>query len=107
MPMATMDAPPLAVMQARVGEASDFLKKLANPQRLLLACSLVDGERSVRELEEMLGIRQPGLSQQLAELREAGLVAGRKEGKSVRYRLADPRVVRLITTLHELFCEPS
>ncbi|HMR31704.1 MAG TPA: metalloregulator ArsR/SmtB family transcription factor [Geminicoccaceae bacterium] len=105
--MATMDAPPLAVMQARVGEASDFLKKLANPQRLLLACSLVDGERSVRELEEMLGIRQPGLSQQLAELREAGLVAGRKEGKSVRYRLADPRVVRLITTLHELFCEPS
>ncbi len=99
-------APPLALMQARVGEASDFLKKLSNPQRLLLACSLVDGERSVRELEETLGIRQPGLSQQLAELREAGLVAGRKDGKSVRYRLADPRVVRLITTLHELFCEP-
>ena len=93
-------------MQARVGEASDFLKKLSNPQRLLLACSLVDGERSVRELEETLGIRQPGLSQQLAELREAGLVAGRKDGKSDRYRLADPRVVRLITTLHELFCEP-
>lgn len=96
--------PPLDEMRARVGEASEFLKKLSNPQRLLLVCSLVDGERSVRELEDMLGIRQPGLSQQLAELREAGLIAGRKEGKAVYYRLADPRVVRLITTMHELFC---
>ena len=42
----------------------------------------------MRELDETLGIRQPGLSQQLAELREAGLIAGRKEGKTVRYRLA-------------------
>lgn len=98
--------PPLEDMRARVGEASEFLKKLSNPQRLLLACSLVDRERSVRELEDMLGIRQPGLSQQLAELREAGLIAGRKEGKAVYYRLADPRVVRLITTMHELFCAP-
>ncbi len=102
----TETLPPLDEMRARVGEASEFLKKLSNPQRLLLVCSLVGGERSVRDLEETLGIRQPGLSQQLAELREAGLIAGRKEGKTVHYRLADPRVVRLITTMHELFCEP-
>lgn len=100
------ETPTLAEMQERVGEASEFLKKLGNPQRLLLACSLVGGERSVRELEEMLGIRQPGLSQQLAELREAGLVASRKQGKSVHYRLADPRVARFIATMHELFCAP-
>ena len=95
-----------AVEHPATAKPIEFLKKLGNPQRLLLACSLVEGERSVRELEETLGIRQPGLSQQLAELREAGLIAGRKEGKTVRYRLADPRVTRFVTALHELFCEP-
>lgn len=100
------DAPALdiAFMKANVEEASGFLKKLANPDRLLLACALVDGERSVGALEEMLDIRQPGLSQQLAELRAAGLIAPRKEGKQVFYRLADPRVETFIQTMHALFC---
>ena len=96
-----------AQMRARVDEASAFLKKLSNPDRLLLACTLVDGERSVRELEDLLGIRQPGLSQQLAGLREAGLIVGRKAGKQVFYRLADPRVETFITTMHALFCAPG
>jgi DNA-binding transcriptional ArsR family regulator len=91
-------------MRERVGEASEFLKRLGNPSRLLIACALVEGERSVRELEDTLSIRQPGLSQQLAELREAGLVSSRKVGKSVLYRLADPRVSLLVSTLHRLFC---
>ncbi|MCK0207612.1 metalloregulator ArsR/SmtB family transcription factor [Starkeya koreensis] len=95
-----------ADMKARVGEASAFLKKLANPDRLMVACALVEGERAVRELEDLLGIRQPGLSQQLGELREAGLIVGRKEGKQVFYRLADPRVETFITTMHALFCAP-
>jgi DNA-binding transcriptional ArsR family regulator len=94
-------------MKARVEEASAFLKKLSNPDRLLVACALVDGERSVRELEYLLGIRQPGLSQQIAGLREAGLITGRKEGKQVFYRLADPRVESFITTMHALFCAPA
>jgi DNA-binding transcriptional ArsR family regulator len=92
-------------MKEKVGEASAFLKKLSNPDRLLVACALVEGERSVRELEDALGIRQPGLSQQLAELREAGLISGRKEGKQVFYRLADPRVETFIATMHALFCK--
>ncbi|MBS9476379.1 ArsR/SmtB family transcription factor [Ancylobacter radicis] len=96
-----------ADMKARVNEASAFLKKLANPDRLLLACALLEGERSVREMEDLLGIRQPGLSQQLAELRAAGLIVGRKEGKQVFYALADPRVKTFITTMHGLFCAPS
>jgi len=62
-----------ADLKSNVEEASAFLKKLSNPDRLLVCCALADGERSVRELEDLLGIRQPGLSQQLAELREAGL----------------------------------
>lgn len=102
-----MDAPlstQTALMKQKVDEASTFLKKLANPDRLLVACALVDGERAVRELEDTLGIRQPGLSQQIAELREAGLIVGRKEGKQVFYRLADPRVETLVATMHGLFC---
>ncbi|MEP9373815.1 metalloregulator ArsR/SmtB family transcription factor [Mesorhizobium sp. KR1-2] len=94
-------------MKANVDEASSFLKKLSNSDRLLVACALTDGERSVRELEDLLGIRQPGLSQQLAELREAGLIVGRKEGKQVFYRLADPRVEIFIATMHRLFCRPD
>lgn len=90
---------------AKVKEASGFLKKLANPDRLLVACALVEGERSVRELEDMLGIRQPGLSQQLSELRAAGLIAGRRDGKQVFYQLADPRVKTFVTTMHGLFCK--
>lgn len=100
-------APDAADMKTRVGEASAFLKTLANPDRLLVACALVDGEHSVGELEDMLGIRQPGLSQQLAGLRAAGLIIGRKDGKQVFYRLADPRVETFIATMHGLFCAPS
>ncbi len=95
----------IADMKEKIGDASVFLKRLANPDRLLVCCALVEGERSVRELEDMLGIRQPGLSQQLAELREGGLIASRKEGKQVFYRLADPRIETFIATMHDLFCK--
>jgi len=97
-------APEMEDMLRNVGEASEFLKKLANPNRLMIVCALVDGERSVRELEDTLGIRQPGLSQQIAELRDAGMIVGRKESKSVFYRLADERVERFITMMHDMFC---
>lgn len=91
----------------RAGEASEFLKKLANPNRLMIVCALVDGERSVRALEDRLDIRQPGLSQQFAELRDAGLIAGRKESKSVFYRLADERVAEMVALLYRMFCAPA
>lgn len=89
----------------RAGEASEFLKKLANPNRLMIVCALVEGERSVRDLEDTLGIRQPGLSQQIAELRDAGFISGRKESKSVFYRLADERAKAIVSLLHSMFCE--
>jgi DNA-binding transcriptional ArsR family regulator len=84
--------------------ASDFMKRLANPNRLMIACALVGGERSVGELEAELGLKQPLLSQQLAELREAGIVEARRQVKQVFYRLSDPRAVALIATLHQTFC---
>nr|WIE94460.1 metalloregulator ArsR/SmtB family transcription factor [Mesorhizobium sp. WSM4875] len=92
-------------MRKKVDEASTFLKKLANPNRLMIAFALVDAERSVGELETLLGIRQPGLSQQIAELREAGLIHGRKEAKQVYYSLADDRVTEMTAVLHRLFCD--
>jgi DNA-binding transcriptional ArsR family regulator len=84
--------------------ASSFMKSLANPNRLMIACALLDGERSVGDLETDLGLRQPSLSQQLAELRESGVVGARREAKQVFYRISDQRVVALLATLHQIFC---
>ena len=71
----------------------------------MIVCALVDGERSVRDLEDTLGIRQPGLSQQIAELREAGFIVGRKASKNMFYRLADARISEFISLMHRMFCE--
>ena len=99
--------PDVAELVANATEAADFLKKFAHPSRLMIVCALVEGERSVRDLEDTLGIRQPGLSQQIAELRDAGLIVGRKESKNMFYRLADGRVKEFIEQMHRMFCAPQ
>jgi ArsR family transcriptional regulator len=95
-------------MQARMAlaaeEAASMLKALSNPSRLLLLCQLVNGERSVGELEDALGLSQAYVSQQLARLRAEGLVAATRDGRTVRYRLADPRITPIIQTLYEQYC---
>lgn len=88
-----------------VGEASDLLKALANPNRLSIVCLLLEGESSVSDIESELGIRQPTLSQQLGELREAGLVATRRDAKHIYYRVADDRAGRIVKTLREVFSQ--
>jgi DNA-binding transcriptional ArsR family regulator len=98
-------APDTAEMVENAAEAADFLKKLAHPSRLMIVCALIDGERSVRDLEDTLYIRQPGLSQQIAELREAGFIVGRKASKNMFYRLADKRIYGFISVMHGMFCE--
>lgn len=95
------------VTQETAEAATNFLKSLANPNRLMIVCTLIEGERSVGELEAILGLRQPNLSQQLAALREGGMVEARREAKQVFYRLADPRAVALIATLNEIFCNAA
>lgn len=94
-------------IKERADQASAFLKTLANRDRLLIVCALVEGRRSVRELEDLLEIRQPGLSQQLAQLRAMGMIAGRKQGKAVFYSLADPKAKALVGTMYDLFCGPD
>lgn len=100
-------APETAEIVGNSRDAADFLKKLAHPSRLMIVCALVDGERSVRDLEDALGIRQPGLSQQIAELRQAGFIAGRKESKNMIYRLADERITEFVSLMHKMFCDAA
>ena len=91
-------------LRSSADQAHQLLKALANRDRLLLVCQLVDGERNVGELEELLGIVQPTLSQQLAVLRREGLVDTRREGKQVYYSVASPEALAILHTLYGLFC---
>ncbi len=86
--------------------AAELLRSLSNPQRLMIVCALADGERGVSDLERELDIRQPSLSQHLASLREAGIIAGRREAKAVFYRISDPRAAMFVEALGAIFCKP-
>ena len=97
-------APDLELLRANADAAGQLLKALANPDRLLLLCQLSQGERNVSELEALLGIVQPTLSQQLAVLRREDLVATRRDGKLIYYRISSPAALAVINTLYEQFC---
>lgn len=96
-----------ADLRHRSHEAVSLLKALANPDRLILLCHLLDAERAVAELGALTGIVQPSLSQQLRVLRHEGLVATRRAGKFVHYRLASKAVRAVLRTLHNLYCGPG
>jgi DNA-binding transcriptional ArsR family regulator len=84
--------------------ASEFLKALSHEVRLLILCFLFEGEKSVSEIEKMLKLRQPAVSQQLARLRADGLVETRRNGKNIYYSLARSEVREVIQVLHDVFC---
>ena len=94
-------------MAAHAEEAARLLRALDNPHRLMVLCALSDGEQSVSALNERVPLSQSALSQHLAVLREEGVVATRREAQTVRYRIADPAAVRVVTTLAEIFCPPD
>ena len=83
--------------------ASKFLKALANDNRLVILCSLAEGEKNVGELEQILGIRQPTLSQQLARLRSDELVKTRRDSRQIYYGLASDEAKQMINLLYEMF----
>lgn len=91
-------------MQLAASEACRLMKVLANPDRLLILCQLSQGERRVGELEELLGILQPTLSQQLTVLRDEALVSTRRDGKSIYYGLTSPKALAVMQVLYEQFC---
>jgi ArsR family transcriptional regulator len=94
----------LGRLDAAAGEASQLLKALSNRDRLLLLCQLTQEELSVGMLEARTGIRQPTLSQQLTVLREEGLVATRRAGKQVFYRIASRKALAVLQLLTTLYC---
>ena len=87
--------------------ACRLMKALSNPDRLLLLCQLSQGEKRVGELEELVGISQPTLSQQLGVLREEGLVNTRREGKNIYYEIASTQALAVMNVLFEQFCDPA
>jgi len=91
-------------LRVAAAEAVGALKVLANTERLLLLCQLSQGEMCVSDLEELLEIRQPTLSQQLGVLRNEGVVATRREGKNIYYSVADPALLEIVAVLYRLYC---
>lgn len=85
-------------------EASELLKALSHEARLVILCLLAEGEKSVTEIEQILGLRQPAVSQQLARLRADDLVETRRDGKNIYYSLARPEIRQVIEALHDAFC---
>ena len=94
-------------MMVNACEASNFLKAISHEGRLMILCHLASGEKTVTELEELLSARQAAVSQQLSRLRTEGLVAPRREGKAIYYRLSDPRAVQILDVVYSLFCKNS
>ncbi len=92
-------------MMENACEASNFLKALSHEGRLMILCHLATGEKSVTELEELLSARQAAVSQQLARLRAERLVAPRRDGKVIYYRLTDERAIQILDLVYNLFCE--
>ncbi|USY26587.1 metalloregulator ArsR/SmtB family transcription factor [Alcaligenes sp. 1735tsa3] len=99
-----MNQTELEALRQVAGRASSLLGSLANPDRLMILCTLVQGECNVGELAQRSGISQPTLSQQLTVLRREELIASRKEGKYVYYRLENPAVLAVMQTLYGIFC---
>lgn len=98
-----MTKPVAARLCRSVTTASEMLKLIANANRLALVCYLMEQEAQVGELEAELRIPQPSLSQQLSILREAGAIACRREGKTMIYSVADPRIKKIVLRLREIY----
>ncbi|ACR14019.1 ArsR/SmtB family transcription factor [Teredinibacter turnerae] len=95
---------PQEALAAHAKNAAALLKELGNESRLMVCCCLGDKELSVGELNQMVPLSQSALSQHLARLREADLVATRKEGQTVYYRLQGTNALKLIATLKSIYC---
>jgi ArsR family transcriptional regulator, virulence genes transcriptional regulator len=96
----------IAELAPRADEASELLAAMANPKRLLILCNLLGEELSVSELAARVDLGQSPLSQHLSKLRALRLVATRREGQSILYRLASDSVASILTTLHGIYCRP-
>jgi DNA-binding transcriptional ArsR family regulator len=93
-------------LEKNANRACDMLGAMANPSRLLILCQLAESEKSVGELQPLIGLSQSALSQHLAVLREKRIVRTRREGQQIFYSLTSREAGALMHTLHEQFCSP-
>lgn len=94
-------------MREKVDEASGLLKMLANRNRLMILCQLVEGERSVSALAKFLDLQDTAVSQQLGLLRRDGLVEARRDGRTIYYSLLRDDASRVLGTLYDIYCAPE
>ena len=103
--MKDISAKDLKAMRRHAGEAAAMMAALSHEARLRVLCDLVGGERMAGELVQRSGLSQSALSQHLAKLRAEGLVATRRDGKTIFYRIADPDAARILGVLHDIYCK--
>ena len=103
--MTVLPAGELKAMRSKAGAAARLMRALSHEARLLILCELVAGERMAGELVERSGLSQSALSQHLAKLRDEDLVATRRDGQAIYYRIADSNAARLLGALHDIFCK--
>jgi DNA-binding transcriptional ArsR family regulator len=94
-------------MEAKIDQASSLLKAMASPRRLMVLCSLVEGERTAGDLAARVGLSASALSPHLAQMRALGLIAVRRDGASLHYSLSSREVEAVMQTLYELYCGPA
>lgn len=97
----------VAELQHHAGDAAKFLKALANDQRLLVLCSLLEGPMSVGEINARIDLSQSALSQHLSVLRAAGLVSTRRESQTIYYALSEGPALKVMEVLYDSFCAPG
>ena len=98
--------PMAELMREHAMDAAGLMKALGNESRLMVLCLLAEGERSVSELNEIIPLSQSALSQQLARLRQQGLVMTRRESQTIYYSLAEGPADKVIHLLHDIYCGP-
>ena len=92
---------------AKARKASELMKALSHEGRLLMLCLLAEGEKTVTEIGDIMDMPQAGVSQQLARLRLDGLVAARRDGRSIHYSIASKDAQAILSTLHGIYCGPE
>jgi DNA-binding transcriptional ArsR family regulator len=97
------DSTELAALEKSAHAAARLMKMLSSEQRLILLCRLIEGECSVGDLADYVSLAPSAASQHLSKLRAEGIVSTRREGQTIFYRIADPKAVRVIDTLCDLY----
>ncbi len=95
------------VLQMRANEATSLLSAMCNEKRLMILCQLIERERTVNELAELVGAAQPTVSQHLGLLRREGLITARHDGRTRFYTLAGNEAREILGTLQSLYCDPT